>query len=185
MKVGLHSNEENPELDDDNGTEDGTAGSKNDATNFFEQPIFLQLPEMPNSTIASSLSPGFGWAPSLPHLTSLKFSREEISNMMLRAKCGIKSGDVQKLAHMFFYMGIVYENKKNYKKVKFQLITGHSLLQELLQRRKEVGGQGGHGFRTQQDQLRAILPGPAQGGHRIEREVHGVHGRGKRLCHPL
>lgn len=72
---------------------------------------------MPNSTIASTLTPGFGWAPSLPHLSSLKFSRQEISNMMLRAKCGVKGGDVQKEAHMLFYMGIVYENKKLYRKV--------------------------------------------------------------------
>ena len=72
---------------------------------------------MPNSSVGSALTPGFGWAPSLPHLSSLKFSKEEISNMMLRAKCGIKGGDVQKEAHMLFYMGIVNENKKNYKKV--------------------------------------------------------------------
>lgn len=95
----------------------GANGKKAITESFFEQPIFLQLPEMPNSSIASTLTPGFGWAPSLPHLRSLKFSKEEISNMMLRAKCGIKSGDEQKEAHMLFYMGIVYENKGNYKKV--------------------------------------------------------------------
>lgn len=93
------------------------ASTKQNKGVFFEQPIFLQLPEMPNSTIASTLAPGFGWAPSLPHLKSLKFSKEEISNMMLRAKCCVKAGDLQKEAHMLFYMGIVYENKQNYKKV--------------------------------------------------------------------
>ena len=72
---------------------------------------------MPNSSVGSALTPGFGWAPSLPHLSSLKFSKEEISNMILRAKCGVKGGDVQKESHMLFYMGIVNENKKNYKKV--------------------------------------------------------------------
>lgn len=37
--------------------------------------------------------------------------------MMLRAKCCVKADDLQKEAHMLFYMGVVYENKGNYKKV--------------------------------------------------------------------
>lgn len=102
-------------------------GAKAETESFFEQPIFLQLPEMPNSSIASTLTPGFGWAPSLPHLRSLKFSKEEISNMMLRAKCGVKSGDQQKEAHMLFYMGIVYENKGNYRKVDLSYLVSQIL----------------------------------------------------------
>ena len=31
---------------------------------FFEQQILLQLPDYPNASIASTLSPGYGWAPS-------------------------------------------------------------------------------------------------------------------------
>jgi hypothetical protein len=98
-------------------TSQGNRSARQTSETFFEQPIFLQLPDMPNSSIASTLTPGFGWAPSLPHLRSLKFSKEEISNMMLRAKCCVKAGDLQKEAHMLFYMGVVYENKGNYKKV--------------------------------------------------------------------
>ena len=102
---------------------------------FFDQPIFLQLPDLPNSTVTSSLAPGFGWAPSLPHLSSLKFTREEINNMILRAKCGVKTGDIQKEAHMLFYLGVVAENKKHYKKV----VSAHPVdqdVQSLLQYRQ-------------------------------------------------
>jgi hypothetical protein len=117
--IGLLIDERSPEAVEElvNQRPRAQNGAKVETESFFEQPIFLQLPEMPNSSIASTLTPGFGWAPSLPHLRSLKFSKEEISNMMLRAKCGVKSGDQQKEAHMLFYMGIVYENKGNYRKV--------------------------------------------------------------------
>ena len=102
---------------------------------FFDQPIFLQLPDLPNSTVTSSLAPGFGWAPSLPHMSSLKFTREEINNMILRAKCGVKTGDIQKEAHMLFYLGVVAENKKHYKKVE-PADEVHQDVQGLLQHRQ-------------------------------------------------
>lgn len=83
---------------------------------FFDMPIFLQLPDLPNSTIASTLTPGQGWAPSLPLLSRLDFSPSEVKDLMLRAKSGLKIGDQQKEAHLLFYMGIVSENKQDYKK---------------------------------------------------------------------
>jgi hypothetical protein len=118
-----------------------THGESSIATaEFFQQPIFLQLPQMPNSTIASALNPGHGWAPSLPHFSSLKFSRDEIKDMMLRAKCGVKAGDTQKEAHLLFYLGVVYENKKNYKKVAAGVNLVHQVLQDLLQFRPKARG---------------------------------------------
>lgn len=87
-----------------------------DNEEFFDMPIFLQLPDLPNSTVASTLTPGQGWAPSLPLLSRLEFTPKELKDLMLRARSGLKIGDHQKEAHLLFYLGIVSENKKEYKK---------------------------------------------------------------------
>lgn len=55
--------------------------------------------------------------------------------MVLRAKCGVKAGDIQKEAHMLFYLGIVAENKKQYKKVA-ESHAVHAFVQRLLQHRE-------------------------------------------------
>lgn len=72
---------------------------------------------MPNASNASVLTPGQGWAPSLPLISKLVFSDQELKNLLLRAKTGLKVGDHQKEAHLLFYIGIMNENKKNWPKV--------------------------------------------------------------------
>jgi len=91
--------------------------SKYNEEEFFDQPIYLQLPDMPNSTISSAIAPGQGWAPSLPMLSKLEFSQKQFKDLMLRTKTGLKVGDNHKEAHLLFYLGIMAENKKQYLKV--------------------------------------------------------------------
>ena len=46
---------------------------------------------MPNSTIASSISPGSGYAPSIPLLPSKKGT---LAELLMRAKAGINTEDI-------------------------------------------------------------------------------------------
>ena len=60
-----------------------------DEREFFEQQIMLQLPDFPNASIGSTLSPGYGWAPSLPLMSeqpltnsNIKVNFQQISNQI-------------------------------------------------------------------------------------------------------
>ena len=70
---------------------------------------------MPNATIASPLTPGNGWAPSLPMIDLKNTNKETIRDLLVRANAGMQAGDIQKEAHLTFYLGVVHEMNKNYK----------------------------------------------------------------------
>lgn len=82
--------------------------------NFFDQQIQVQPPDLPNASIASPLTPGNGYAPSIPLTHNFKESKTSIKDLLVRAKAGMQAGDIQKEAHLSFYLGMVYESSKNY-----------------------------------------------------------------------
>ena len=61
---------------------------------FFESQILVQPTEMPNATIASPLTPGNGWAPSLPLLNLKNTNKESIKDLLIRANAGMQAGDI-------------------------------------------------------------------------------------------
>jgi len=82
---------------------------------FFEQQIQVQAPDTPNYATASVLTPGNGWAPSVPLIRMIDPSKSNVKDLLVRAKAGMQAGDVQKEAHLSFYLGMVHETKKEYK----------------------------------------------------------------------
>ena len=76
---------------------------------FYEEQIRVEPPEMPNSSIASTLTPGSGYAPSIP-LNAANISKQQanIKELLMRAKAGMNTEDVQKEAHLSFFLGVVY-----------------------------------------------------------------------------
>jgi len=82
---------------------------------FFEQQIQVQPPETPNYTTASPLTPGNGWAPSIPLIRMVDPSKSNVKDLLVRAKAGMQAGDVQKEAHLSFYLGMVHETKKEFR----------------------------------------------------------------------
>ncbi|CAD8049164.1 unnamed protein product [Paramecium primaurelia] len=82
---------------------------------FFDQQISVQPPDLPNASIASPLTPGNGYAPSIPYTHNVKENnRTSIKDLLVRAKAGMQAGDIQKEAHLSFYLGMVYESSKNH-----------------------------------------------------------------------
>ncbi|KAL4503409.1 hypothetical protein ABPG72_001015 [Tetrahymena utriculariae] len=82
---------------------------------FFDQLIQVQPPDLPNSTVASPISPGNGYAPAIPLVTNFdETSKHMLKDLLVRAKAGQQAGDVQKEAHLSFYLGMVYDNQKKY-----------------------------------------------------------------------
>ncbi len=75
----------------------------------------MQPTEMPNATIASPLTPGNGWAPSLPLLNLKNTNKESVKDLLIRANAGMQAGDIQKEAHLTFYLGVIHEANRNYK----------------------------------------------------------------------
>lgn len=70
--------------------------------------------------MASTLSPGSGYAPSIP-LTSNISKQNNLKELLIRAKAGMNTEDIEKEAHLSFYLGIfydisgmVYEEQRNY-----------------------------------------------------------------------
>jgi len=61
---------------------------------FFDQQIQVQPPDLPNSTIASPLTPGVGYAPSIPLLTGFQEGKICINDLLVRAKASMQAGDV-------------------------------------------------------------------------------------------
>jgi len=83
--------------------------------NFFNQLIQIKPPEGINAVVASPLMDSKGWAPSIPSMQLSK--KTNINDLMMRARGGIQAGDIPKEAHMAFYLGIMYEDAKNYDEV--------------------------------------------------------------------
>jgi len=44
-------------------------------------------------------------------------SKSNIKDLLVRAKAGMQVGDIQKEAHLTFYLGMVHETKKEFKSV--------------------------------------------------------------------
>lgn len=52
------------------------------------------------------------YAPSVPLLSDFKNKKNNIKDLLLRAKAGTQSGDIVSEAHVTFYLGMIYETKK-------------------------------------------------------------------------
>ncbi|CAG9317583.1 unnamed protein product [Blepharisma stoltei] len=81
---------------------------------FFNHQIQVQPPEGLNATVAAPLTPGGGWAPSIPAGNDA-LQNTSLKDLVLRAKAGVQAGDVQKEAHMSFCLGAMNEENQNYK----------------------------------------------------------------------
>ncbi len=62
---------------------------------FYEQQIRIEPPDFPNSTTASTLSPGSGYAPSIP-LTLNAGKQNNLKELLIRAKTGMNTEDIEK-----------------------------------------------------------------------------------------
>ena len=82
---------------------------------FFVQQIHVQPPEGLNATVAAPLTPGGGWAPSIPHVNP-NLMKTSLKDLTIRAKAGVQAGDVQKEAHMAYNLAALSEEKKFMKK---------------------------------------------------------------------
>lgn len=85
----------------------------NTKNNYFNQLIQIRPPEGINGVVASPLMDSKGWAPSIPSINIDKLNTN-LNDLMIRAKGGIKAGDITKEAHMAFYLGIMNEEEKKY-----------------------------------------------------------------------
>ena len=83
---------------------------------IFNQQIQVEPPDLPNAHSSSPIAPGLGWAPSIPYIVEDE-SRLSIGDLLTRARAGMQAGEVQQEAHLSFYLGITYENKRRYHKV--------------------------------------------------------------------
>jgi tetratricopeptide (TPR) repeat protein len=81
---------------------------------FYAQQLQVQPPEGLNATVAAPLTPGGGWAPSIPAGSST-IERSSLKDMTLRAKSGVQAGDVQKEAHMAFSLAVLHEVRFRHK----------------------------------------------------------------------
>ena len=46
-------------------------------------------------------------------------AKSNVKDLLVRAKAGMQAGDVQKEAHLSFYLGMVHETKKEFRQVKW------------------------------------------------------------------
>jgi len=81
---------------------------------YFAQQIQVQPPEGLNASVAAPLTPGGGWAPSIPAGNN-SLSQANLKDMTMRATAGVQAGDVQKEAHMSYCLGVLNEQKRSYK----------------------------------------------------------------------
>ena len=86
---------------------------KNFSDNFYEEHIQLDPPDYPNSSNSSTMAPGSGYAPSIP-LNFKGIKDSNIRELLIRAKAGMNTDDVEKEAHLSYFLGEVYESKRNY-----------------------------------------------------------------------
>jgi tetratricopeptide (TPR) repeat protein len=84
-----------------------------DKSSFFDHQIQVQPPEGLNATIAAPLTPGGGWAPSIPPSTS-SLRQLGLKDLTLRAKSGVQAGDVQREAHMSYSLAVLNEEQFRY-----------------------------------------------------------------------
>lgn len=82
---------------------------------FFVQQIHVQPPEGLNATVAAPLTPGGGWAPSIPHVNP-NLMKTSLKDLTIRAKAGVQAGDIQKEAHMAYNLALLNEENKHLKK---------------------------------------------------------------------
>jgi len=50
-------------------------------------------------------------------IRNVDVSRSNVKDLLVRAKAGLQAGDIQKEAHLSFYLGIVHETRKEHKNV--------------------------------------------------------------------
>lgn len=73
----------------------------------------MDPPEHPNNSSSSTVAPGSGYAPSIP--PNLKTNKDSnIKELLMRAKAGMNTDDIEKEAHLSYFLGEVYESKRNY-----------------------------------------------------------------------
>ena len=82
-------------------------------SSFYDHQIQVQPPEGLNATIAAPLTPGGGWAPSIPPSVA-SIRGIGLKDMTLRAKSGMQAGDVQREAHMSYSLAVLNEEAFNY-----------------------------------------------------------------------
>jgi hypothetical protein len=86
--------------------------------------IKVQPPDLPNSSVASTLTPGNGYAPSIPLTYMIKEGRSNLRDLLVRAKAGINAEDVQKEAHLSYFLGTVYESRREFDLSKIGMALG-------------------------------------------------------------
>eukprot|EP01017_Pseudomicrothorax_dubius_P038501 TRINITY_DN5778_c0_g1_i2.p1 TRINITY_DN5778_c0_g1~~TRINITY_DN5778_c0_g1_i2.p1 ORF type:complete len:343 (+),score=115.18 TRINITY_DN5778_c0_g1_i2:266-1294(+) len=92
----------------------GSQKTEDDEKTFFDQQIQVQPPDLPNASLASPLTPGNGWAPSIPPTNPDIVAKPNLKDLLVRAKAGMQAGDIQKEAHLTFYLGMLQENSENF-----------------------------------------------------------------------
>jgi tetratricopeptide (TPR) repeat protein len=112
-KLGISAKPLLTEIDNSNGYPNLELKSIPEKSSFFEHQIQVQPPEGLNATIAAPLTPGGGWAPSIPPSSS-SLKSIDIKDLTLRAKSGLQAGDVQREAHMSYALATLNEQKFNY-----------------------------------------------------------------------
>ena len=62
------------------------------ADDFYEQQVRIEPPDLPNSTAASTLAPGSGYAPSIPlNAGNIGKQQGNIKELLMRAKAGMNT----------------------------------------------------------------------------------------------
>ena len=56
--------------------------------------------------IISSITPENGYAPTIPFFNSTKDNKLNLKDLLVRAKAGLKTGDLIKEAHLHYYFTI-------------------------------------------------------------------------------
>ena len=88
--------------------------SSNDSKkSYFNQLIQIRPPKGINSVSSNPFIESQGSAPSIPSL-DIDDMNTNISELMTRAKGGIKSGDITKESHMSFYLAQMNEREQKY-----------------------------------------------------------------------
>lgn len=86
----------------------------NRTSQFFHEQIENAPPSLPNATIASPLTPGNGWAPSIPYLGEVKQGHYNQRDLLIKLRAGMQAGDIQKEGHLSFLLGELFQKKKHY-----------------------------------------------------------------------
>ena len=88
--------------------------SSNDAKkSYFNQLIQIKPPKGVNSISSNPFIENQGFSPSIPSL-DIDDMNTNINELLIRAKGGIKNGDITKEAHMAFYLGQLSEKEQKY-----------------------------------------------------------------------